>query len=1148
MSRTIDHRYEILGQIGQGSMGEVFQARDRLTGGDVALKTVRMQGSIPHGETQRITGEQSELRLALAREFETLASLRHPNIISVLSYGFDFTPELPAPLPYFTMEYVPQTEDFLSWALARPEPERLHLVLQVLAALAYLHRRGLLHRDLKPSNILIRAGQACLADFGLTMTHGEEKPAAGTLAYMAPEVLRGQPPGPPADLYAAGILAFQLLTGVHPFGGGNPANLIQATLEGKPALEILPPAWQATFERLLAREPAHRFQDAEAASAALREAAGLPAAPEAHALRESYLQAARLVGRARELAQLEAHLETTLQGHGGAVLISGESGVGKSRLLSELRARALIRGAAVVRGGAIAEAAAPYQLWQRPLRTLALTQPLSDTDALALLPALPDLPALLGRPLPAAPALPPSEARANLALRFVELIRAQPRPYLLLLEDLHWAGEDDLALLQSLCQGLESLPLLVVATARSDERPDLVETLPQFDPLPLARLEEKSIRELCGFMLGPAAHSNTELLTRLQRETEGNVFFLIEYLRVLADEAGGLARVASQPLPAAWEAGGVRAILARRLARVPADLQTLLEDAAMLGRELNLAVLAALHPGVNLVTAAATAASLAVLEPVGPGWRFTHDRLREELVAAIPTAHRAPRHRQIALTLETLDPAGEAHAPALAHHWGAASQPDKEAQYLLLAGRQARARFAIQDAIGWLERAAAVAPTATARLEAAIELNAVLDMAGDDARAMQHARAALDFALAENQPVELLRCRLGLANCYWRAGDYPPARQQAEAALEIAEELGDENLLAETLKMLGIIADDSGNRSQALESLGRALEIVQRTGNHKLEALLCGALGNAHLFSADATNALPYYERDLVLSRSLQDIVGEAGALGNIGSVHYTLGKYALALDYYRQEYEQASRSGFTRGLSVSIGNMGVIYMEQGHYPEARACTREYIRLCLRHHFAVNLGIALFNLAEIEVAQGQYASAATRINEVIAAMGAKLSPYYIAGGYLYLGRAQEALGQTEAARVSYQKADEEAERSDTLDYRFQAALALARLTPANPAAALQALQADWPEPGQQAAILYELWRCSPADEAIRHAALVATQATLAETSNATLRQRVAELGGPPPPEPELPPLPEAVAAAVDDMDLLLAQARQRLNL
>ena len=467
----IGHRYILRDKIGEGSFGIVYRAQDHLTGDIIALK--RMTTSTDQLLFASL-GHESRLNLALAREFRILASLRHPHIISVLDYGFDQDRN-----PYFTMELLENSNTILEAGEGKSVEFQIGLLIELLQALIYLHRRAVLHRDLKPANVLVTGqGQVKVLDFGLSTTLERAKGIAGTLIYMAPEILRQQPVSRASDLFAVGVVAYQLLAGHYPFNTKSPNQLISSLLYQTPDFSpIGNTALEDVLMTCLEKDPAARYGDADELIQVLRQAIQRPPPQESIAIRESYLQAARFVGRDTELTQLRTALTDAQASKGSLWLVGGESGIGKSRLVDELHTHALVEGALVLRGQAIEGGGLPYQLWRDPLRRLALHTQLNDLEAGILKELVPDIGNLMGRDVPDAPELTGVAGQQRLALTINEVFRRQTQPVVLLLEDLQWTTES-LFPIKELTRIVGEIALLIIGNYRNDERANLPDELP----------------------------------------------------------------------------------------------------------------------------------------------------------------------------------------------------------------------------------------------------------------------------------------------------------------------------------------------------------------------------------------------------------------------------------------------------------------------------------------------------------------------------------------------------------------------------------------------------------------------------------------------------------------------------------------------
>jgi predicted Ser/Thr protein kinase len=246
-------KYKIEAEIGRGALGEVYKARDPENGRAVALKL------ITNGAAQK-----PELRERLSEESRAAAALRHPNIVALYEAGQE------GQFPFVAMEYVEgeSLEKMLARRETLPLTKKVGFLLQICRALDYAHQHGVVHGDLQPGNILVTgAGEVKVTEFGVSHVAHAAKMKSGTLigtmSYLSPQQLRGEPADAQADVWAAGVLCYELLSGRQPFTGDNPAALVLNILSQEPEpltalVSNCPAALDAIVRRMLRKETAER--------------------------------------------------------------------------------------------------------------------------------------------------------------------------------------------------------------------------------------------------------------------------------------------------------------------------------------------------------------------------------------------------------------------------------------------------------------------------------------------------------------------------------------------------------------------------------------------------------------------------------------------------------------------------------------------------------------------------------------------------------------------------------------------------------------------------------------------------------------------------------------------------------------------------
>jgi DNA-binding CsgD family transcriptional regulator/RecA/RadA recombinase len=562
------------------------------------------------------------------------------------------------------------------------------------------------------------------------------------------------------------------------------------------------------------------------------------------------------VGRDAELDEVVSALDHAIGGDGGLLLVAGEPGIGKTRLVEELAGLASAQGALVAWGRVDdIDGAPPYWPWIQLLETI-----LADVDRDLVIKALGTnagaiaaILASVARYVPDAPApapLDPAAARFRLHEAVSDVLRriGAHRPLVLLLDDLHWADASSLELTRFLGRRLGGCHVLLAATYRtvdagaSELFDDVLGSLarhPTLRRVSLQGLSEADVGRLMTQAIGLRPRSAA--IAAVHERTEGNPFYAGELVRLLESEGllrGGAPRSAGVPV-------GVRDVLRRRLARLPSQTNELLAVGSVLGRELDLVVLAA---SVGLTEAAVAdaiepALSAGVITDAGGSaarLRFSHALVRDTIYGELSALRRATLHARVGDALERRHGSAGVHLAELASHFFHAAPvlgPERGLAYLLQAAEAAEAALSHEQAEADLRRALSLVELMASRddrLEQELHIQnriaALLTTTRGQAdpdvgRACARAQ---ELSAQVQQSDELVITLAGVCNYHFVRGDHRITAEIAQQLLTIGEQRSD--TLATTIGHLtiGMVKPYFDELDQARASFDTAVSFARR--------------------------------------------------------------------------------------------------------------------------------------------------------------------------------------------------------------------------------------------------------------------------------------------------------------------------------
>jgi tetratricopeptide (TPR) repeat protein len=927
-------RYRLDSELGRGGMGTVYRATDLELQREVAVKVLSA------------AYQNSDARERLIREARAAAALNHPHIVTIHDVG-EFSG-----FPFLVMELVSGPR--LSQARPSDFPRVVAIAIQICDALEHAHNNEIVHRDLKPDNVLLSgtgdSTNVKLADLGLALPAYAARISragiiVGTAAYMAPEQALGQTIDGRADLYALGVLLYELTTGRVPFTGDDPLTIVSQHVHApvvppRVLRSDIPTGLETIIVRLLAKDPAQRFSSAAETRAALIESLRTEAAPAESAPVVAILDAlarGRLVGRGSELAEARELWQRAREGRGHGVLLSGEPGAGKTRLARELTIQAAVDGALVLSGGCYEyEAATPYLPFVEAFRRWIREEPSNDKlreilgdTATQIAKLAPEIETRLG-PFPERQELAAHEERLLFFDAVVQVFSniARRQSLLFYADDLHWADRGTLWLLGHLLRQLRNERVLILGAYREtelDRTHPLAKSLVDWNRerlitrIMLRRFNESETGDQLGALLGERVSG--EFAVAVHRETEGNPFFVEEVLKALI-ERGSVRRESGRwrrcDMDEMLIPQSVKEAIGNRLDRVSQDTNDVLRVCAILGKVFTFEELsAAAEQNEDTLLDALDEAVGAQLIAAGSGdsFSFTHDKIREVLYEELNPIRRRRLHRHVAEGLERRCTRGQCAVEKLAHHYIQAGDHQRGLEYAKQAAAEAVRVFAFDEAIAAYGRARDCAEALGLTDEQIAQEEAIgkaFMLHGDTILAAEHFERALSLA---TEPATRVRLQCQAAASLVTTGD-PRGSAYLHEALQVLDPVANPLETANALSTEARFHHLAGRHKKAIELLLQAGELVAPVAeSESVSTFAAPMISQIYAYTAGGYQHYGLYDeadrwarRGIEFGEKHNVLFAQAAGYEFLGEDSVHRGDYEAGLKYAERELEIAEK------------------------------------------------------------------------------------------------------------------------------------------------------------------------------------------------------------------------------------------------
>ena len=711
-----------------------------------------------------------------------------------------------------------------------------------------------------------------------------------------------------------------------------------------------------------------------------------------------------IVGRDRELVRLREFLESIFNGKGGAICVSGEVGVGKTRFVQEIVKDVRFKDVKIIKSTlSPTTKSIPYYPFRELLRAVLFKSIIgkrSDKDILKLIPKayqielIKILPELSETMIIDEHISMIDKFRLFEGVRRLLTLQSSITPLFICMDNINWADEGSSELLYYLMRTLKNNSICFFLIYRIEEMKgsyfknvlQLMGRERLYENIELEPLKISDVAQMLSFIVDD--NLSLEFANYIFKETGGNPFFIEELMKTIEKNNALVWNNKKWIFDKDREIAipsSIEGVVERKLSLIDADAQSLLEYATIIGRKFNfnfLQDITEMNEGYlfNLMD---EIVGIGILrESDKENFLFSEDIIREIIYKKMSDIKLLHYHQKIGEGLLKFYKNNiEEIINELAYHFYLSKDYSKAIKYCMIAGDRARDVYANQDAIRFYTQAIEYLNEITMDNKEVNEAKClrkradVLSAIGENEKAIQDLKNAIKKARKIKEIEEEADCYIAIGEVYQMIANYSEAEKSFRKSLKIYKSLNNKKGEEISLVNIGRVYCYIGKYSKAMDFYRKSLKINRRIGGHEREARILNNIGIVYDNLSEYSKAMNYYQQSLKIYRKIGKRIGEASTLNDIGIYYRNISEYSKALAFYNDALKIYREIGDRRGEASILNNMGTIYIYLDKYNKALKYYKDSLDICKEMGNRNNESASLNNIGIIYDLLGEYSKA-----------------------------------------------------------------------------------------------------------------------------------------------------------------------------